>query len=115
KLARDMLHQPAMDPYREVEATPGPGATSDADIEAWIRRTAITAHHPSCTTPMGTDERAVLDTECRVRGAENLRVVDASSMPDLVSGNINAAVLVIAEKVSDHILGNTPLAPALAA
>jgi 4-pyridoxate dehydrogenase len=115
KLARDMLHQPAMDPYREVEATPGPGATSDADIEAWIRRTAITAHHPSCTTPLGTDERAVLDTECRVRGAENLRVVDASSMPDLVSGNINAAVLVIAEKVSDHILGNTPLAPALAA
>ncbi len=115
KLARDMLNQPAMDAFREVEATPGPDAKTDADIEAWIRRTALTAHHPSCTTPMGTDERAVLDPDCRVRGAENLRVVDASSMPDLVSGNINAAVLVIAEKISDHILGREPLAPATAA
>ena len=66
---------------------------------------AITAHHPSCTLPMGTNAEAVLDTECRVKGAENLRVIDASAMPDLVSGNIHAAVLVIAEKVSDHMMG----------
>ena len=112
KLARDMLHRSEMDRFRDTEITPGPGVKTDADIDAWIRRTALTAHHPSCTTPMGTDERAVLDPECRVRGAENLRVVDASAMPDLVSGNINAAVMLIAEKVSDHILGRTPLAPA---
>ncbi|MEX2454156.1 MAG: choline dehydrogenase [Rhodospirillaceae bacterium] len=112
KLARETLHQPALDAFRGTETTPGPGVKTDADIDAWIRRTAITAHHPSCTTPMGTDAYAVLDPECRVRGAENLRVVDACAMPDLVSGNINAAVLVIAEKVSDHILGREPLAPA---
>lgn len=112
KLARETLAKPSLDKFRGVETVPGPGATTDADIDAWIRRTAITAHHPSCTAPMGTNEYAVLDPECRVRGAENLRVVDACAMPDLVSGNINAAVLVIAEKVSDHILGKEPLAPA---
>ena len=64
---------------------------------------------------LGAGEEAVLDTECRVNGAENLRVIDASAMPDLVSGNIHAAVLVIAEKVSDHILGNTYLKPVTSA
>ena len=112
KIAREMLHRPEMDAFREIEATPGAASNTDADIDAWIRRTAITAHHPSCTAPMGTDDRAVLDPECRVRGAENLRVVDACAMPDLVSGNINAAVLVIAEKASDHILGRDVLPPA---
>ena len=112
KMAREMLHQRALDSFREAETAPGPGATTDADLDAWIRRTAITAHHPSCTTPMGTGERAVLDTECRVRGVENLRVVDASAMPDLMSGNIHAAVLSIAEKVSDHMRGLPYLAPA---
>jgi len=115
KLARETLHHAALDPFRGDEKTPGEQARTDADIDDWIRRTAITAHHPSCTCPMGTDGRAVLDPECRVRGAENLRVVDASSMPDLVSGNINAAVLVIAEKASDHILGAGPLPRAEAA
>ena len=115
KLARETLARPEMDAFRGAENQPGPAAKTDDDIDAWIRRTAITAHHPSCTCPMGTDERAVLDPECRVRGAENLRVVDASAMPDLMSGNINAAVLSIAEKASDHILGQTVLPPALAA
>ena len=105
KVAREMMHQPAMDEMRGTETAPGDSVKSDTEIDDWIRRTAVTAHHPSCTTPMGTNDEAVLDTECRVKGAENLRVVDASAMPDLVSGNIHAAVLVIAEKVSDHILG----------
>ena len=100
-----MMQQPAMDKMRGTETAPGDSVKSDTEINDWIRRTAVTAHHPSCTTPMGTNDEAVLDTECRVKGAENLRVVDASAMPDLVSGNIHAAVLVIAEKVSDHILG----------
>ena len=83
--------------------------TTDDDIDAWVRQTAITAHHPSCTCQMGIGEDAVLDPELRVRGAENLRVVDASSMPDLVSGNINAAVLMIAEKAADLIRARDPL------
>jgi choline dehydrogenase-like flavoprotein len=112
KLAREMLHQPAMEKMRGTEIVPGPKIKTDDEIDQWIRQTAITAHHPSCTTAMGAGEEAVLDTECRVKGAENLRVIDASAMPDLVSGNIHAAVLVIAEKVSDHILGNTYLKPA---
>ncbi len=105
RLARETLFQGAMDPFRGSETAPG----GNADIDDWIRRTTVTAHHPSCTAPMGNGERAVLDPECRVKGTERLRVVDASAMPDLVSGNINAAVLTIAEKVSDHMLGRAPL------
>jgi choline dehydrogenase-like flavoprotein len=105
KIARDLLHQPALDKFRGVETAPGSDTKTDDQIDDWIRRTAITAHHPSCTIPMGNNPEAVLDIECRVKGAENLRVVDASAMPDLVSGNIHAAVLVIAEKISDHMLG----------
>ena len=112
KLAREMMHQPAMDSFRGVETAPGPGIKTDAEIDDWIRRMAITAHHPSCTVPMGAGDDAPLDTECRVKGAENLRVIDACAMPDLVSGNIHAAVLVIAEKVSDHMLGKKYLMPA---
>lgn len=112
EIARDLLHHRALDPFRGAETEPGEGVGTADGVDAWIRRTAVTAHHPSCTAAMGTGDRAVLDPECRVRGAEGLRVVDASSMPDLVSGNINAAVMVIAEKVSDHILGAEPLAPA---
>ena len=113
KLAREMMHQPAMDKFRGVETAPGQGVKTDAEIDEWIRRMAITAHHPSCTTPMGVSDDAPLDTECRVKGAENLRVIDACAMPDLVSGNIHAAVLVIAEKVSDHMLGKPYLTPAV--
>ena len=115
KLAREMMHQPVMDRFRGVETAPGPGVKTDAEIDEWIRRMAITAHHPSCTTPMGVGDDAPLDTECRVKGAENLRVIDACAMPDLVSGNIHAAVLVIAEKVSDHMLGRPYLTPAVRA
>jgi choline dehydrogenase-like flavoprotein len=112
KLAREMMHQPAMDAFRGVETAPGPAIKTDDEIDEWIRRMAVTAHHPSCTVPMGDGDDAVLDTECRVKGAENLRVIDASAMPDLVSGNIHAAVLVIAEKVSDSMLGKPYLSPA---
>ena len=112
RIARDLASQSALDAYRGDEREPGPDCTSDADIDDWIRRTAITAHHPSCTCPMGIGDEAVLDPELRVRGAESLRVVDAASMPDLVSGNINACVMMLAEKAADHIRGREPLAPA---
>ena len=93
---------------------PGPQATSDAAIEDHARKTAITVHHPAGTCRMGaaSDEMAVVDSELRVRGAEGLRVVDASVFPDLVGGNINAAVVMIAEKAADLIRGRAPLPPA---
>jgi choline dehydrogenase-like flavoprotein len=109
KIIRDIIGQKPLDRWRGIEVTPGADVKSDADIEAWIRKTAITAHHPSCTCPMGITEDAVLDPELKVRGAENLRVVDAAAMPDLVSGNINACVLMLAEKASDMIRGRAPL------
>ncbi len=112
RIARELAQQKALDPHRGDEREPGPDCTSDADLDEWIRRTAMTAHHPSCTCPMGVGEEAVLDNECRVRGAENLRVVDAAAMPDLVSGNINACVFMIAEKAADMIRGHAPLPPA---
>ncbi len=109
RIAREIATQKAMDFHRGDEREPGSGCTSDADIDDWVRRTAITAHHPSCTCAIGIGADAVLDPECRVLGAENLRVVDAASMPDLVSGNINACVLMLAEKAADMIRGRDPL------
>jgi 4-pyridoxate dehydrogenase len=111
KLARDIARRKGLDPFRGREVSPGPDCRSDAEIDAFVRRTAITAHHPCATCKMGDGEDAVLDPELRVRGVDGLRVVDASAMPDLVSGNINACVLMIAEKASDLLLGRPPLSP----
>ena len=108
-VCRGILADPAMDDFRGRESAPGAEVTGTAEIEAWIRATAVTAHHPCATCVMGVGEDAVVDSEFRVRGAENLRVVDASAMPDLVSGNINACVVMMAEKASDHIRGRAPL------
>ena len=109
KAGREVFAQPALGGYRKAEVEPGPGVRTDAEIDSWIRQTAVTAHHPSCTCRMGIDEGAVLDAELRVRGADGLRVVDAAAMPDLVSGNINACVLMMAEKASDMIRGRPAL------
>jgi choline dehydrogenase-like flavoprotein len=115
KLARDLIGQKPMDRWRGRPLAAAAAAKTDAEIDSFLRGTSITAHHPSCSCRMGIDEDAVLDPECRVRGAEALRVVDAAAMPDLVSGNINACVLMVAEKAADHIRGRTPLSPALSA
>ena len=109
KRARDVAHQKPMDPYRGAETSPGENVKTDAEIDAFIRRTAITAHHPCGTCAIGIGPDAVVDPELRVRGVERLRVVDASVMPDLVSAHINACVLMIAEKASDMIRGRPPL------
>jgi len=105
KLARDVASQPSLRPFIAREITPGAGKTTDADIDAHIRATSITVHHPLGTCKMGpdSDETAVVDTNFRVRGTESLRVIDASVMPDLVSGNINAAVVMIAERAAEMI------------
>ena len=110
RIARSVAAQKPLDRYRGAETVPGPGVASDAELDGWIRRTARSAHHPSCTCRMGTDADAVLDPDLRVRGTDRLRVIDASAMPDLVTGNINACVLMIAEKGSDLIRGR-PNAP----
>jgi 4-pyridoxate dehydrogenase len=113
KRAREVIRQAPLDSYRGVELAPGAGATTDRDIEAWIRKTVNTSSHPSCTCAMGTGDDAVLDPELRVRGIDGLRVVDASAMPDVASGNINACVLMLAEKASDMIRGMPPLSRAV--
>ena len=107
--AREVAHQKPMDAFRGEESSPGLSVRMDAEIDAFIRSTAITAHHPCGTCPMGSGPDAVLDPELRVRGTEGLRVVDASAMPDLVGAHINACVLMMAEKASDMIRGRTPL------
>lgn len=114
RLARGISAQPSMKPYIAAELAPGAAKATDSEIDAYVRATAITVHHPLGTCKMGTeqDAAAVVGLDLKVRGTEGLRVVDASIMPDLVTGNINASVVMIAEKAADLIRGRTPLAPA---
>lgn len=111
KLAREIFAQSAFDPYRGPELMPGAHVQRDEQIDAFIRKTAETIYHPIGTAKMGTDEDAVVDPQLRVYGIDGLRVVDASVMPVLVSGNTNAPTIMIAEKVSDMILGKAALPP----
>ncbi len=111
RLTREIFAQKAFDPYRGAELSPGPAVATDAEIDAHIRRKAESAYHPSCTCRMGADDDplAVVDGSLRVRGIEGLRVVDASVMPAVVSGNLNAPTIMIGEKAADIILGKAPL------
>ncbi len=113
-MMRDLGAQKSLTPFRGTENLPGADVTSRQDIDAFIRRTAWTAHHPlgSCRMGLADDAMAVVDPELRVRGLSGLRVVDASVMPDMVGGNINAPVIMIAEKAADMIRGRAPLPPA---
>jgi 4-pyridoxate dehydrogenase len=105
RFAREIAAQSAMQPFIEREFLPGGDKTADADIDAHIRKTSITVHHPLGTCRMGpaNDEMAVVDPELRLKGLAGCRVVDASVMPDMVTGNINAAVIMIAERAADLI------------
>ena len=106
RLMRDMMDRAPFDGFKGAALKPGADGWSDAALEAHIRATCTTVHHPLGTCRMGSDDDAVVDPQLRVRGVDGLRVVDASAMPDLTGGNINAAVIMIAEKASDLILGN---------
>jgi choline dehydrogenase/4-pyridoxate dehydrogenase len=108
RMAVDVGRQSPIAPYVDSEVTP---LKTDAEIDAHVRSTGITVYHPISTCRMGSDSESVVDPECRVRGVEALRVVDASVMPDLIGGNINAAVIMIAEKAADMIRGRAALAP----
>jgi 4-pyridoxate dehydrogenase len=113
RLARDIFAQAPLRRFIASELAPGPGNVSDAELDQHVRRTAATVFHPLGTCKMGADqdETAVVDAELKVRGIAALRVVDASVMPDLVGGNINAPVIMIAEKGADMIRGRAPLPP----
>jgi choline dehydrogenase len=104
KVLRKILAATALKPYVVEEAYPGSKVTSDEDILAFCRQTGSTVYHPTSTCRMGNDPLAVVDQRLRVRGIAALRVVDASVMPDLMSGNTNAPTIMIAEKASDMIL-----------
>ena len=104
KILRKILAAPALKSYSVEEVYPGSKVTSDEDLLDFCRRTGSTVYHPTSTCRMGSDPLAVVDQRLRVRGVEGLRVVDASIMPDLMSGNTNAPTIMIAEKASDMIL-----------
>ena len=110
RVARDILNQPAFEPYNDGELSPGGTVETDEEILRWVREDAETALHPSCTAKMGVDEMAVVDPSTMgVRGLEGLSVVDASVFPFVTNGNIYAPVMMVAEKAADLIAGNTPL------
>jgi len=111
RMVREIGRQKSLQPFAAAETAPGEGNWSDEALDAHVRKTGITVHHPLGTCKMGTDAMAVVDSELKVLGVERLRVVDASVMPDLVGGNINAAVIMIAEKAADMISGRPAEAP----
>lgn len=115
RLTREIINQPAMDAYRGEEIQPGAQVASDEEIDRWVRENVESAYHPAGTCKMGRadDPLSVVDAECRVHGLDNLRVIDASVFPTLPNGNINAPVIMVAEKMADKLLG-LPMLPAAA-
>jgi len=109
RLTREIIAQPALDPYRGKELSPGINVQSDEQLDAFVREHGETAYHPSCTCKMGSDDMAVVDSQGRVHGLQGLRVVDASIMPLITTGNLNAPTIMIAEKIADQIRGRSPL------
>ncbi|MDV5169925.1 choline dehydrogenase [Photobacterium rosenbergii] len=112
RLTREILMQPAMDPFRGEEIQPGKHVTSDEAIDLWVKENVESAYHPSCSCKMGAedDPMAVLDEACRVRGIERLRVVDSSIFPTIPNGNLNAPTIMVAERAADMILGKPAMA-----
>lgn len=105
RITREIMNQPALDPYRGAVITPGLDVQTDAQIDEYVRNHAETAYHPSCTCAMGEGNDAVVDAQGRVHGIEGLRVVDASIMPDIITGNLNATTIMIGEKIADAMRG----------
>ena len=107
RVTREIVRQRAWDGLRGAEVAPGDALQSDADITRWIRGSAGTNYHVCCSCRMGVDDQAVVDAEARVHGLEALRVIDASIMPAIPTGNLNAPTIMIAEKLADAMLGRT--------
>ena len=102
-VAREILKQSSMKPYAGREIGPGEKANSDEEIREYIRSKAETAYHPSCTLKMGIDDMSVVDEKLNIHGLQNIRVADASIMPEITSGNLNAPTLMIGERAADFI------------
>jgi choline dehydrogenase len=115
RMMRDIFKAPALRAYSPQDLMPGAAVESDDELLDYIRHTGSTAFHPVGTCRMGNDPMAVVDARLRVHGVDALRIVDASVMPTLVSGNTNAATIMIAEKASDMIKGDRRAAGARAA
>jgi choline dehydrogenase len=104
KLMRRIMAQPAINSFVAEERNPGPACASDGDLLAYLRATGTTIFHPTSTCRMGSDAKAVVDERLRVRGVQSLRVADGAIMPTVVSGNTNAAIIMIGEKCADMVL-----------
>ena len=110
RITREIMHQQALAAYAGKEISPGEAIQTDAELDAFVREHGETAFHPSCSCKMGFDATAVVDHQGRVHGLDGLRVIDASIMPEIVTGNLNAPTIMIAEKLADVIRGRAPLA-----
>jgi choline dehydrogenase len=104
EIARQIAKQDAFAEYVDTELNPG-----SIDIDTFVRNNSHSAYHPSCSCKMGSDNMAVVDGQANVHGIDNLSIVDASIMPDITNGNLNAPVIMMAEKLADVILGNEAL------
>lgn len=109
RITRDIFRQPALAPYADKEISPGVSLQTDAELDAFVRSHAETAYHPSCSNQMGNGDECVVDGQGRVHGLEGLRVIDASIMPQVVTGNLNAPTIMMAEKLADVIRGRPAL------
>ncbi|WAH61126.1 GMC family oxidoreductase N-terminal domain-containing protein [Pseudomonas silvicola] len=108
RLVREILSQPALKRFVQVERLPGLEVLTDAQLFDYACANAKTDHHPVGTCRMGSDDDSVVSTDLKVHGIQGLRVVDASIMPRVNSSNTNAPTIMIAEKAADHILGKAP-------
>jgi choline dehydrogenase len=104
KMVRKLAQTPALSRWISAEYDPGPDCAGDDQLVDFIRKKAMTVYHPAGTCKMGSDAEAVVDQALQVRGMQSLRVIDASVMPVVTSGNTNAPVIMIAEKAADMIL-----------
>jgi choline dehydrogenase len=109
RITREIMHQAALAPYLGKEISPSDKVQTDAEIDAFVRAHGETSYHPSCSCAMGYDDMSVVDKDGKVHGLEGLRVIDASIMPRIITGNLNAPTIMMAEKLADVIRGRTPL------
>ena len=109
RITREIMQQPALAPYLGNEISPSDKVQTDAEIDAFVRAHGETSYHPSCSCAMGYDYMSVVDKDAKVHGLEGLRVIDASIMPRIITGNLNAPTIMMAEKLADVIRGRAPL------
>ena len=109
RITRNIMQQSALTPYLGKEISPSKRVQTDAEIDAFVRAHGETSYHPSCSCAMGYDDISVVDKDGKVHGLEGLRVIDASIMPRIITGNLNAPTIMMAEKIADVIRGRATL------